>query len=63
MTEQPTRAELYRKAQVVFHDDPPWACLAHNLQVVVTQSSVNGWILYPNTRHDFRSVTISQAAQ
>jgi peptide/nickel transport system substrate-binding protein len=59
LTDQAQRADLYRKAQEVFHADPPWVCLAHNLQVVVTQPSVSGYILYPNARKDFRGVTIA----
>lgn len=56
---QAHRAALYEQAQQVFHADPPWVCLAHNLQVVVTQASVGDYILYPNARRDFRGVTLT----
>lgn len=57
VTDQGQRAELYVKAQQVFHQDPPWVCLAHNLQTVVLRSDVRGFVLYPDTRKDFRPVS------
>lgn len=62
VTDQAERAELYRKAQHVFHADPPWVCLAHNLQTVVLRDDVEGWVLYPSTRKDFRSVSLGGGA-
>jgi len=58
ITDQPQRAALYQKAQQVFHADPPWVCLAHNLQTVVLRDDVQGYVLYPSTRKDFRHVAI-----
>jgi ABC-type transport system substrate-binding protein len=55
-TDQAARSVLYRQAQEVFHRDPPWVCLAHNLQTVVVRSDVEGLVLYPDTRKDFRPV-------
>lgn len=55
-TDQAERARLYREAQAVFHADPPWVCLAHNLQTVVVRSDVRGFVLYPDTSKDFRPV-------
>ena len=60
ITAQEDRAALYRTAQQIFHGDPPWVCLAHNLQVVVTQGSVDGYVLYPNARRDFRTVSVTR---
>ena len=54
--DQARRTELYLKSQEVFHADPPWVCLAHNLQSVVLRDEVEGYVLYPSTRKDFRRV-------
>ncbi len=56
VTDQAERAALYRSAQAVFHSDPPWVCLAHNLQTVVVRDDVRGFVLYPDTSKDFRPV-------
>ena len=55
-TDHAERESLYREAQEVFHADPPWVCLAHNLQTVVVHRDVEGFVLYPTTRKDFRTV-------
>jgi ABC-type transport system substrate-binding protein len=57
-TDAAVRERAYRKAQQVFHADPPWVCLAHNLQSVVLRDDVEGYVLYPSTRKDFRRVRI-----
>jgi ABC-type transport system substrate-binding protein len=56
------RAEIYRRAQHVFHADPAWVCLAHNLQTVVLRDDVEGYVLYPSTRKDFRRVSFGSPA-
>jgi ABC-type transport system substrate-binding protein len=57
VTDQGERAKLYQQAQHAFHADPPWVCLAHNIQTVVVRSDVEGFVLYPDTRKDFRTVS------
>ena len=53
------RERLHRQAQHLFHDDPAWVCLAHNLQSVVVHEDVEGFVLYPTTRKDFRGVSLA----
>jgi ABC-type transport system substrate-binding protein len=60
-TDHAERDSLYREAQFIFHQDPPWVCLAHNLQTVVVHEDVQGFVLYPTTRKDFRGVSLKSA--
>lgn len=60
VTDQAERAKLYVQAQEVFHEDPPWVCLAHNMQTVVLRSDVRGFVLYPDTSKDFRPVSFEK---
>ncbi len=60
-TDPAERESLYRQAQVVFHADPPWVCMAHNIQTVVLHQDVEGYVLYPTGRKDFRGVRLKSA--
>jgi len=50
------RAEYYRKAQEIIHEDAPWVYLAHANQNLVFRSNVHGYVLHPTSRKFFYPV-------
>ncbi len=56
-TDQAKRAELYRQAQRVLADDPPWIFVDHEIQTAVHSKRVQGFKLHPS--FDLRVETIS----
>jgi peptide/nickel transport system substrate-binding protein len=56
-TDQAKRAELYREAQRILHDDPPWIFIDHEIQVAAHTKRVQGFKLHPS--FDLRVETIS----
>ena len=52
------RAEYYKKAQVLIHEDAGWVFLAHSLQSVAFRKNVHDFVLNPNTRYLFCPVWI-----
>jgi peptide/nickel transport system substrate-binding protein len=56
-TEQAKRAELYRQAQRVLFEDPPWIFIDHEIQVGAVSKRVQGFNLHPS--FDLRVETIS----
>jgi dipeptide transport system substrate-binding protein len=52
------REELYREAQVIAHDQAPWAPLAHSVVFMATRSNVVGFKMDPLGRHAFEDVDI-----
>ncbi|HWT13530.1 MAG TPA: ABC transporter substrate-binding protein, partial [Allosphingosinicella sp.] len=56
--DQATRAELYREAQVIFHDEAPWAPLAHGVVFAATRANVVGFKMDPLGRHAFDGVDL-----
>jgi peptide/nickel transport system substrate-binding protein len=56
-TDQPKRAELYREAQRLLHDDPPWIFIDHEVQTAAHAKRVQGFKLHPS--FDLRVETIS----
>ncbi len=56
-TDQAKRAELYREAQRILHDDPPWIFVDHEIQVAAHTKRVQGFKLHPS--FDLRVETIS----
>jgi peptide/nickel transport system substrate-binding protein len=56
-TEQPKRAELYRQAQRILFEDPPWIFIDHEIQVGAVSKRVQGFQLHPS--FDLRVETIS----
>jgi peptide/nickel transport system substrate-binding protein len=56
-TDQAKRAELYREAQRILHDDPPWIFIDHEVQVAAHTKRVQGFKLHPS--FDLRVETIS----
>ncbi len=47
-TDQAKRAELYKKMQVIVHDDAPWVFVANWKQNAVTSAAVQGFALEPS---------------
>jgi peptide/nickel transport system substrate-binding protein len=52
------RAEYYKKAQELVHEDAGWVFLAHSNQSVVFRSNVEGYVLHPTSRKFFYPVDI-----
>ena len=57
------RAELYKEAQVIIHEDAPFVYLAHAKQHLVFRSNVKGYIMNPAGRMFFYSVEIKEEPQ
>ena len=56
-TDQGKRAELYREAQRLLHDDPPWILIDHEVQTAAHSKLVQGFKLHPS--FDLRVETIA----
>lgn len=52
------RAEYYKKAQEMIHEDAGWVYLAHSLQTVAFRANVQGYDLHPTSRKFFYPVSI-----
>lgn len=52
------RAEYYKKAQEMIHEDAGWVYLAHSVQSIVFRSNVHGYVLNPTSRKFFYPVWI-----
>jgi dipeptide transport system substrate-binding protein len=59
-SEQETREELYRQAQVIFHEAAPWAPLAHSVVFMATRANVTGFEMDPLGRHLFEGVDLAE---
>jgi peptide/nickel transport system substrate-binding protein len=57
VTDQARRAELYREAQRILADDPPWIFIDHEVQIAASSRRVQGFKLHPS--FDLRVETIS----
>ena len=57
VTDQGKRAELYREAQRILVDDPPWIFIDHEIQTAAHAKRVQGFKLHPS--FDLRVETIS----
>ena len=56
-TDQGKRAELYREAQRILMDDPPWIFIDHEVQIAAFSKRVQGFKLHPS--FELRVETIS----
>jgi peptide/nickel transport system substrate-binding protein len=56
-TDQARRTELYREAQRILYDDPPWIFIDHEVQIAAFAKRVQGFKLHPS--FDLRVETIS----
>jgi len=54
------RAEYYKKAQELIHEDAGWVYLAHANQSVVFRSNVKGFVLHPTSRMFFYPVWLEK---
>jgi ABC-type transport system substrate-binding protein len=52
------RAENYKKAQELIHEDAPWVYLAHSNQNLVFSKNVHDFVLYPTSRMFFYPVRV-----
>ena len=52
------RAEYYKKAQEVIHEEAGWVYLAHSLQSMVFRKNVHGFVLNPTSRYFFYPVSV-----
>ena len=50
------RAEFYRKAQAMIHEDACWVYIAHSNQSLVFRKNVEGYSLHPTSRRFFYPV-------
>jgi len=57
VTDQAKRAELYREAQRILVEDPPWIFVDHEIQIAALSRRVQGLKLHPS--FDLRVETIS----
>jgi dipeptide transport system substrate-binding protein len=60
ITDQATRTDLYRKAQVIFKEQAPWFTIAHAVQLKPMRKEVVDFKLSPFGRHTFYGVDIRQ---
>jgi ABC-type transport system substrate-binding protein len=53
------RADLYKEAQVIIHEDAPFVYLAHANQNLIFTANVNGFVLNPTARYFFYPVDMT----
>ena len=54
------RTELYKQAQVIFHDEAPWVPIAHSLVDMPMSKKVIGYKVHPLGTHIFEGVDIQE---
>lgn len=54
------RTELYKQAQVIFHDQAPWVPIAHSLVSMPMKKTVVGYKVHPLGTHIFEGVDIQE---
>ncbi len=59
LPDQDARAALYTQAQEIFHEEAPWAPIAHSLVFMPMRKSVQGYVMNPFAIHEFASVSIA----
>jgi peptide/nickel transport system substrate-binding protein len=59
LSAQKKRAELYRQAQQLIHQDAPWIPLAHSRVAMPMDPRVQGFILQPNGSRRFSRVSLN----
>ncbi len=60
ISNQSERAKLYKKAQVVFKREAPWATIAHSVVFMPMSKKVSGYKMDPLGSHRFDGVNISK---
>jgi dipeptide transport system substrate-binding protein len=59
-TDQAKRTELYRQAQVIFHEEAPWFPIAHSVWFQPVRKEVKDFRISPFGRHVFEGVDIEE---
>ncbi len=54
------RDELYRKAQVVFHEEAPWIPIANSIVTIPAKTSVKDFVIYPTGKRVFKHVWLEK---
>jgi ABC-type transport system substrate-binding protein len=54
------RTELYRKAQVIFHEEAPWTPLAHSVVTVPANTKVQDFVISPLGKRVFKYVWLQE---
>lgn len=54
------RTELYKQAQVIFHDEAPWVPIAHSVVYMPMSKKVKGYKIHPLGTHIFEGVDIEE---
>jgi dipeptide transport system substrate-binding protein len=57
-TDQAVRTALYKQAQQIFHEEAPWAPLAHSVVFMATRANVTGFKMDPLGRQPFEGVDL-----
>ncbi len=57
---QSRRKELYNEAQVIFHNQAPWVCLAHSVIIEPMKKNVMNFKLYPTGKRIFHYVWLKK---
>ncbi|QIM67367.1 peptide transporter [Mannheimia granulomatis] len=58
VTDKAQRAELYKKAQVIFKEQAPWVTIAHSTTYFPVRKEVSGYKLSPFSLHNFYGVDL-----
>ncbi len=58
-TDEAKRNELYKKAQVIIHEEAPWVPLAHSTPLLAAKSSVKGFKPHPTGSDKLVNVSIN----
>lgn len=54
------RTELYRQAQVIFHEEAPWVTIANSVVTVPANKAVKNFIISPTGTRIFKSVRLER---
>lgn len=54
------RTELYKQAQVIFHEEAPWVPIAHSVVYMPMSKKVKGYKIHPLGTHIFEGVDIDE---
>ena len=54
------RTELYKQAQVIFHEDAPWVPIAHSVVTVPANNAVKNFKISPTGTRIFKSVWLER---
>jgi len=60
ISDQEKREELYRKAQVIFHEEAPWVPIAHSVVTVPAKDYVKNFKIYPTGKRVFKHVWLEK---